>query len=72
MAGAAGGRIKGLQVFGPMFWKGKDGKPMKLNMNKKYTTIAVYAFLVIAAAITFFFVISEHSVVAGWQAPFLD
>ena len=33
---------------------------MKLNMNKKYTTIAVYAFLVIAAAITFFFVISEH------------
>ena len=25
---------------------------------------------VIAAAITFFFVISEHSVVAGWQAPF--
>ncbi|MBS6936466.1 MAG: AI-2E family transporter [Clostridium sp.] len=70
MAGAAGGRIKGLQVFGPMFWKGKDGKPMKLNMNKKYTTIAVYAFLVIAAAITFFFVISEHSVVGRMAGTF--
>ena len=70
MAGAAGGRIEGLQVFGPMFWKGKDGKPMKLNMNKKYTTIAVYAFLVIAAAITFFFVISEHSVVGRMAGTF--
>jgi len=53
-----------------MFWKGKDGKPMKLNMNKKYTTIAVYAFLVIAAAITFFFVISEHSVVGRMAGTF--
>ncbi len=51
---------------------------MKLNMNKKYTTIAVYAFLVIAAAITFFFVISEHSVVGrmvgtffGLMTPFI-
>ena len=33
---------------------------MKLNMNKKYTTIAVYAFLVIAAAITFFFESSDR------------
>ena len=70
MAGAAGGRIKGLQVFGPMFWKGTDGKPLKLTMNKKYTTIAVYAFLVIAAAITFFFVISEHSVVGRMAGTF--
>lgn len=44
---------------------------MKLNMNKKYTTIAVYAFLVIAAAITFFFVISEHSVVGRMAGTFL-
>ena len=43
---------------------------MKLNMNKKYTTIAVYAFLVIAAAITFFFVISEHSVVGRMAGTF--
>lgn len=43
---------------------------MKLNMNKKYTTIAVYAFLVIAAAITFFFVISEHSVVSRMAGTF--
>lgn len=43
---------------------------MKLNMNKKYTTIAVYAFLVIAAAITFFFVISEHSVVGRMAGAF--
>lgn len=43
---------------------------MKLNMNKKYTTIAVYAFLVIAAAITFFFVISEHSVVGRMTGTF--
>lgn len=51
---------------------------MKLNMNKKYTTIAVYAFLVIAAAVTFFFVISEHTVVSrmartffGLMTPFI-
>lgn len=43
---------------------------MKLNMNKKYTTIAEYAFLVIAAAITFFFVISEHSVVGRMAGTF--
>lgn len=43
---------------------------MKLNMNKKYTTIAVYAFLVIAAAITFFFVISEHNVVGRMAGTF--
>ena len=43
---------------------------MKLNMNKKYTTIAVYAFLVIAAAITFFLVISEHSVVGRMAGTF--
>ena len=43
---------------------------MKLNMNKKYTTIAVDAFLVIAAAITFFFVISEHSVVGRMAGTF--
>ena len=43
---------------------------MKLNMNKKYTTIAVYAFLVIAAAITFFFVISEHSMVGRMAGTF--
>lgn len=43
---------------------------MKLNVNKKYTTIAVYAFLVIAAAITFFFVISEHSVVGRMAGTF--
>ena len=43
---------------------------MKLNMYKKYTTIAVYAFLVIAAAITFFFVISEHSVVGRMAGTF--
>lgn len=43
---------------------------MKLNMNKKYTTIAVYAFLVVAAAITFFFVISEHSVVGRMAGTF--
>ena len=43
---------------------------MKLNMNKKYTTIAVYVFLVIAAAITFFFVISEHSVVGRMAGTF--
>lgn len=43
---------------------------MKLNMNKKYTTIAVYAFLVIAAAIAFFFVISEHSVVGRMAGTF--
>ena len=37
---------------------------MKLDFNKKYTTIAVYAFLVIAASITFFYLINEHTTVS--------
>ena len=37
---------------------------MKLDFNKKYTTIAVYAFLVIAASITFFYLINEHTAVS--------
>ena len=43
---------------------------MKLNLNKKYTSIAVLVFLVFAAAITFFFVIIVHSVVGRMACTF--
>lgn len=51
---------------------------MKLNTNKKYTTIAVYSFLVIILSITFFFLMNEHTKVAhvlggllGLLTPFI-
>ena len=36
---------------------------MKFQINKKYLSIAVYAFLVIAASICFFYLINEHTTV---------
>ena len=36
---------------------------MKLNTNKKYTTIAIYSFLVIICSITFFYLVHEHTAV---------
>ncbi len=39
---------------------------MKLDFNKKNTTIAVYAFIVIACAILFYALIQNITVVLGW------
>lgn len=45
---------------------------MKLQTNKKYTTIAIYAFLVIAAAIGLFYLIIEHSTVSRVIGTFVS
>ena len=43
---------------------------MKLDFNKKNTTIAVYAFIVIACAILFYSFIQNMNVVFGWIGMF--
>ena len=45
---------------------------MKLQPNKKYTTIAIYAFLVIAAAIALFYLINEHATVGRVIGTFVS
>lgn len=44
---------------------------MKLNINKKYMTIAVYAFLVIIASVSFFYFIKEFSAVGRLTGSFI-
>ena len=39
---------------------------MKLEFNKKYTSIAIYCFLVVAAAILFYHFISDFGTVKSW------
>lgn len=39
---------------------------MKINWNKQYTTLAVYAFLVIGASIIFSQLINNYSSILGW------
>ena len=45
---------------------------MKLQPNKKYTAIAIYAFLVIAAAIALFYLINEHATVGRVIGTFVS
>lgn len=44
---------------------------MKFNTNKKYTTIAIYSFLVIIGSITFFYLINEHTTVSRLVSGFV-
>lgn len=44
---------------------------MKLNTNKKYLSISIHAFLVIAASIMFFYFISEHAAIRQMLSRFV-
>jgi len=44
---------------------------VKLNVNKKYTTISVYAFLVIIASVAFFFFVKDFSKVSRIAGSFV-
>ena len=45
---------------------------MKFDTNKKYTTIAIYSLLVIIGSITFFYLVSEHTVVFRFLRGFFS